>query len=145
MSAFLCLPEHIQAITRYAVANGILYDVDPFTLATVLAKENIRSVEYRYPDVKGHAARDFFTVPYASNEAYIAACGEPWKPGVPRLPVESDLSPVEAVKLVDSLEYQSCETPDWENTEAYKWLNAIARRAARRIDPAGYDKAAWAL
>jgi hypothetical protein len=53
------------------------------------------------------------------------------------------LNPVSILKLCDCLEYQSCETEDYNETVAYRLLNVI-RRAAIRILP-GYDDAKWEI
>jgi hypothetical protein len=143
MSAFLCTPEHIQAIINHALANGML-DADPYTVAVAFAKQNIRSVEYRYPDTKGHSAKEFFSDGmFRSNKAYIDACAAPWHPDMPRRRAESKLKAGEVIKLIDCLEYQSCETPNWTRTVAFEWWNSIARQAARKIK--GYEKAPWTI
>jgi hypothetical protein len=143
MSAFLCTPEHIHAIVGYAAYHHVPYNVEPYTLATTLAKENLRSVEYRYPDTKGHAACEFLD--FKNNRAYIAACADPWHLSNQQPPQPPKFTPVEIIKLIDSLDYQSCETPNWEKTTAYKWLNQIVRYAATAIDPVKYENAQWAL
>ncbi len=53
------------------------------------------------------------------------------------------LEPVSALKALACYEYQSCETPDWEQTEAYAYCAAL-RRALIRVLP-GYDAAPWTV
>jgi hypothetical protein len=45
------------------------------------------------------------------------------------------------LKMLDCLEYQSCESDDWETTQAYRLQQAM-RRAAIRALP-GYESAQW--
>jgi len=53
------------------------------------------------------------------------------------------LSPIEIIKLCHSYNYQSCETGDWEDTEAYAISKAIEGIMVRRIE--GYHEAQWAI
>ena len=53
------------------------------------------------------------------------------------------LSPIEIVKLYHSYCYQSCEAPDWKETEAHAIVEALRERSIQRIE--GYDKGPWTL
>src|SRR5262249_32886542 len=48
MSAWLCSQDHINVLISFAIDNGVPAD-DPEGLCRVLTKENIRSLETRYP------------------------------------------------------------------------------------------------
>ena len=53
------------------------------------------------------------------------------------------LSPVAILKLIDSLEYQSCESDDYEQTVAYKSLQSIRKSAIHALE--GYEDAEWSI
>lgn len=149
MSAFICNDDHFKALAIFAAtrtAGG--WTVDPryvkglthpqaaerglenfcdFELATlyanVLRAENIRSVEHRYRYEEGER---LVRIKVSDREMYLPAL----KPG-----------PVAVLKMCDCLDYQSCETDDWEATVAYRLLAGI-RSAAIRALP-GYNAAPW--
>ena len=52
-------------------------------------------------------------------------------------------TPVEIIKLCDCYDYQSCETRDWETTEAFAICAAL--RAAAIDSLPGYEDAPWGL
>lgn len=86
--------------------------------ASVLFAQNVRSVNYRYND--SEPAHGFI---YRTEHARI--------------------TPVQIIKACHCLEYQSCETPDWQDTEAHAIIKAIIAAAVRQLD--GYDEADWSL
>jgi hypothetical protein len=90
----------------------------------ILLEENVRSVNYRYggrigDDEKNAAALYCFT--YAARP----------------------LSPVQLIKAVHCLDYQSCETEDWETTQAWRICQAVLSAATGRLP--GYEAAAWEI
>lgn len=89
--------------------------------ATVLYRENIRSVNERYP---GDEIPD--------DEIKITITALSRNGGIPAIDV---------LKHLDCLEYQSCETDDWESTPAHALLNLIRRAAIKSLP--GYDEADW--
>lgn len=121
MSAFLCSKVHVAALVRFQLSTPGNSVNAPAVAATLYA-QNVRSVNHRYPQQ-----------PAALPETFTLA-------EIERAPA---LEPVEALKLAASLEYQSCETPDWEETTACDLLQNI-RRAAIRALP-GYDAAPWRI
>lgn len=52
-------------------------------------------------------------------------------------------TPVEALKLLDCLEYQSCEHPGWRDSDARAFCEALRRQMIACL--AGYDEAPWEL
>jgi hypothetical protein len=142
MSAYVCSTAHIKALALFAArkSHGSLF-VDPRYVdgakdvagkdlnviatryAAMLLAENVRSVRERYADDVG----DYDEIIISASE-------------VLRQPA---LSPVVILKLCNCLIYQSCETDDWETTNAYKLLQQI-KDAAIRVLP-GYDDAPWGL
>ena len=53
----------------------------------------------------------------------------------------SRLTPVETLKALASYDYQSCETPDWQQTDAYKLVGFIRYCAISALP--GYNDAKW--
>jgi hypothetical protein len=84
----------------------------------ILWDENARSVNYRYKE-NDPAPRYSFTF---------------------RL---SFTPPVQIIKAAHCLDYQSCETDDWETTLAYKILQTIISAACHNLP--GYDDAYWGI
>lgn len=85
----------------------------------MLADENYRSVNHRYAedeDPEGFFAFD-------------------------RAPVSVD--PVQALKAIRCYEYQSCEHPEWENSEARAFCDALRLRMINKLP--GYEEAAWEI
>ena len=135
MSAFIVSKKHIASIVRFY--QGTRYDTnfngnDAVKMANRLIRKNVESVMFRYP---GEPLRDMpgVTDELADNKIpEITLADIAWlKP----------LTPGEALKAVNCLDYQSCELPDWCETEEYKFLQKVKNIAITSIP--GYEKAAW--
>lgn len=110
MSAYVHNNQHIIAIISGAQyhqleatsINGVYCNVGipehAQLVANILLGENIRSVNYRYDE------------------------NEPINPGIDFKQDNRALSPLALLKAINSLDYQSCETPDWRETFACKLL-----------------------
>lgn len=135
MSAFICSDTHINALVTYAASNHISY-YNPLTqghtevtahnaeeIGRILMDENVRSVCCRYPD--------------ADNDQKSAGAAYRYKR------FATPLTAVEAMKACHCLNYQSCETDDWESSLAWRILQAIESHAAHHVP--GYDKAPWGI
>ena len=79
-----------------------------------LVDENYRSVNYRYSDN---------TEPHVFQKKHV-------------LP-----SQVEIIKLCACYDYQSCETDDWEKTEAHAIMTGLRELAITSLP--GYEEATW--
>lgn len=134
MSAFLVSPFHINALVTWAgLARGTMqrsyywqgrrryFAGDLDRVASVLFAEHVRSVNRRYR--QADPAHGF-----AFRPEHAAALR---------------LSPVAVIKACHCLAYQSCETDDWEDTEAFAILRGIEDCAVRALP--GYELAAWEL
>jgi len=134
MSAFIVNDYHINALVTWAAnrhgSDAVTYywagrrrevRQDPKRVANVLYAENVRSVNARYDDASSAHGFD-----------YKAAGIEPLR-----------MTPVQVIKACHCLSYQSCETSDWEDTEAYAILRGVEGEAVRSL--AGYDQAGWEL
>jgi hypothetical protein len=134
MGAFIVSDFHINFLVNWA-ANRHGHDAvsyywnskrreirnDARRVASVLYAENVRSVNARYSQCENPSGFRF-------------------KPmGLGYLKFE----PVQVIKACHCLTYQSCETSDWEQTEAHAILAAIIQAAIHDI--AGYDDAEWHL
>lgn len=51
------------------------------------------------------------------------------------------IEPVQVLKCIDFFEYQSNERPEWRDSEAKAFCDALRRRAIRALP--GYDEAEW--
>ena len=82
-----------------------------------LVDENYRSINYRYTEnVKPHE--------YVHKEV-------------------NDRSAIEIIKLCNCYRYQTCETDDWEQTEAHAIFDTLRENAISNLP--GYDEATWDL
>ena len=139
MSAFLCKPWEFVALARYAKrpANGF-NDYNLFTrkriegysdslgvldIALILAKENLRSVSYRYPDQRFGGfvkdAKELLDMGLEIKE--LANKNEP------------PMAHEDAFMLAGTVDYQSCETPDWIQSDACWILKSIQNDAGREM------------
>lgn len=134
VSAFLVSPFHINVLVTWAgMARGSMqrgyywqgrrryFAGDLERIASVLFAENVRSVNRRYR--QADPAHGFTFRP---EHAAALRCG-----------------PVQIIKACHCLAYQSCETDDWDETEAAAILRGIEESAVRSLP--GYDAAAWEL
>jgi hypothetical protein len=53
------------------------------------------------------------------------------------------IDPVVVFKAIDCYNYQSCESPDWEETEAYAFCQALRSKMIHALP--GYDAAPWGI
>ncbi len=152
MSAYIVNPEHIGVLAAYAAVNDCaIYEWRKSTniltaqnVAKGLALENIRSVAHRYPSL-GDGQRPG---PCLKDADIVEACqiyaGHFAKRmGGAIVMAEDVLEPVQVLKLVRSLDYQSCETDDWEMTLAAQQLRWIMSDAISHLD--GYEDADWSF
>jgi len=102
------------------VARNIFRELNPQSAEAVgamLAAQNRRSVNFRYDE-------------------------EEIQPVYQHGPSRS-YSPVELLKIIKCYEYQSCETPDWETTEAQNFCAALKDQLIHLLP--GWDDAPWAI
>jgi len=97
-------------------------------VGAMLAAENRRSVDHRYDE---NELEDFYTF------TRYPGSGERGSAGRPRL------EPVQILKALACYEYQSCEHPEWEQSEAHDFCRVL-RHAAIWALP-GIEDAAWEI
>jgi hypothetical protein len=146
MSAFIVDKAHIDTLVQAGLAYGRRYtlawyhDHEPTTdegsrtrtntrhelsreaadrVGAMLWNTNRASVDYRYEE-----ANDREVYRYRHN-----VC----------LP----MAPVAVLKAIDCYEYQSCEHPEWESSEARAFCSVL--RKAMICALPGYEEAAWAI
>lgn len=133
MSAYVVSTKQIDAILSLAVSSGgadkfagyffngswrhIDYE-DVSKVGSMLLNENIKSVSFRYTDE-----------PKYLLYSYVA----------PRIYP----TPIQALKLISNLDYQSCEHPEWETSEAKACLTYLTQWLIAQLP--GYDSAAWSI
>ncbi len=131
MSAFIVDPDHIRALAIRCSATP----EQATACATVLWLENIRSVQHRYPNDES-----LFDDPAAVTITAAQFRDPRYK-----------LTAIQAVKLCNCLDYQSCETNDWETTPAHAIVESIKGAALAALDMTSkqaselhaYDAAPW--
>lgn len=137
MSAFTVSPETIDLIISYANQHvgdiyiktedgSIRYDFKDKKVcqevAQILMDENNRSVNYRYRE-QSQAIKINLKLSFVGPAKVISV-----------------------IKCCDCLEYQSCETDNYEETLAYKFLQVIRKDAVKKIlNRNGYEDAPWGL
>jgi hypothetical protein len=133
MSAYIVSPNTIDFLVSFAADRKASYYHDgelrrilgdEQRVAQVLFNENARSVGYRYrtDDEAGEFTYQRYCNPQPMSRAEEA---------------------LTVLKCCNCLAYQSCECPDYRETEAHAIVDAI-RQAAIRWLP-GYDEAPWGL
>lgn len=107
-------PEIARMLSRYATPE------EADRIGQMLMRENRLSVNHRYGEneVEGIYTYKRSALPRAVN-------------------------PVVILKGLDAFEYQACEHPGWERSEAHAFCQALRRRMIRRLP--GYDDAPWEI
>jgi hypothetical protein len=147
MSAYVCEKNHFVYLACAMLSRRIMGRSSSFSypfkgtrhsvtctetdkaadLANILLRENIRSVSYRYGDKTSAKLPGPNGGVSPISPADLAACYT-W-------------DPVQVVMSVRCLMYQSCECPDWEQTEAFAILTSLKDDAVCAFP--GMDDAAW--
>ena len=115
MSAWIASKEHIDIIVD---AFGEKDQKEQNKIGQTLWNETYKSVNYRYDEEKV-APKYVFEKP------------------------RTRYSTLDAIKLCHSLEYQSCETKDYNKSKAYKLLRSIVWDIVSQLD--GYSDAKWSV
>jgi hypothetical protein len=128
MSAFIVSDTHINALVRYASRHNVrAFHGNPLAMfqvkdneqaaAELLLAENVKSVNYRYRD------NEVMSITYDRGAPILTA--------------------IQAIKAAQCLRYQSCECDDFEESIAFKLIEAIISDAIPRLE--GYESAQWAI
>ena len=143
MSAWIVSRETIGAIVGSVETieydfNGVHNMRDHQVAGQILWDENIRSVLCRYP--------------YCSIEDAPGPIGEDYK-FLDGDVITGEYTDIQIFKCIQCLDYQSCETNDWKQTEAYAILDTIKKEIIERIgmsedeinELSEYDQAEWGI
>ena len=126
MSAFMVDNDLIDLLV--SAAGGKLswyhndvwhYATDPTEVGRMLLAENRRSIDYRYSEhepVPDYTFRRVTGIGEAISDAQVA-------------------------QAIFCFDYQACETPDWETSEAYAFCQALKDQLLRELP--GYRDALW--
>lgn len=114
-------PEGWASLTRQTVDRA----------GRMLWTENLKSIAYRYPDDESGERPG----PIGLTDFEIAAYA--WTDH------QHDISAVQALKALDCYEYQSCEHPEWDTSEAKTFCESLHSHLIGLLP--GYDEAAWEL
>lgn len=153
MSAYLCNPEHIGLLAALACGlqdqNSVIYayrlphalrervDQLPEQAARVafaLWRENVRSVECRYPGERNLPGPRLSLDDQAlAVQAYARhyAAWDMW----------TQITPIDVLSLCHGYAYQAGECEDWRTTDAELQMDWLKRKAIRRLP--GADDAPW--
>lgn len=137
MSAFLVHAGHIDYLVSAALAchtGAVQFGYEPVTVANadacgrMLWRENVASVSYRYPRDTPDALPG--PIPYTDPGAYTF---RPYR----------QVTIVQALKAVGCYEYQSCEHPGWEESDARTFCVQLQSALIARLP--GYAAAPWTI
>lgn len=151
MSAYICDKKHIVYLVASAMSRLIwrsncswcfswhhekqlhqlpLADFDRAAeVANMLWLENIKSVSHRYPGDKTSA-----TLPGPTDGNFLVTARD--FAGMPPA-----VEPVQLMKSIACFEYQSCEHPGWEQSNAHAFCRSLESSAIHALP--GWDGAAW--
>lgn len=102
-------------------------------VGAMLWAENLRSINYRYPDT----VSDETNIPGPSDFAGHASIDAYTFKRTNRL------EPVAILKAIACYEYQTCEHPGWKTSESYAFCDALRHKMIGQL--ARYDEAPWGL
>ena len=135
MSAYVVNKSHINALVLSGLGlvwyhEGKRHELtlrSADRVGQMLLDECVKSVSYRYPD------DEITELPGPTDAEWLV----PFKFN----PVVRRPTPVQALKLLDCYEYQSCEHPGWQTSEAKAFCDVLRRNLIHRLP--GYDEAPW--
>ena len=143
MSAYVVDKAHINAMVQFGLLhihhyhgpmvwyhNGESHYLTRETedaVGQMLLDECVRSVCYRYEDCS------ITDLPGRTDAEYLL----PFQ----AYPIYNVPSPVEALKLIACYDYQSCEHPEWPQSESYQFCDSLRDLAVNQLP--GYDDAPW--
>ncbi len=140
MSAFIVSKAHITAMLRAAIQycpdmywkGGRLAGSNLDLVGQMLLDQCVASVRYRYSDSAPDDLPGPTNLEWQTPYIWEARWSHPWT----RVP-----EAIEALKLVRCYEYQSCENPEWEASEAKDFCETLRIQLISALP--GYEEAAW--
>jgi hypothetical protein len=112
-----------KAIAGSCGAQAVLVPgmMDPAEVGQMLWDENIRSIEYRYPDT------------VASKDYPGGPCGDSLRYSEHRVPPFRIFTVPQVIMTAKCFAYQACETNDWERSEAHSYIEALKSLAVESL------------
>jgi len=158
MSAWVVSKEHIHAMLRSGLRHLYPFPLKWFAVRDVRdmtfpeLDEVRRALNYETADQVGRMLIDECVT--SVRHRYDATAEDEDLPGpisqywlgkyvFPEGEVMGDGGPtqVEGLKLIACYEYQSCEHPEWETSEAKQFCDALRKHLVEQLK--GYDEAPW--
>ena len=133
MSAYLVDEGHIDAVLSYAVTKGFYFEGEAVTehnatdFGIELLKENLDSVSYRYNESPGFV-KDAGDDP----ENYLFQMDR------------RAFTPLEILKALTCIDYQSCEHPGWYSSRARALITSLAFDTTTSL-PGWSDSPGWTI
>lgn len=157
MSAWIVSKLHIDVVVQALTQGEIVVDRTADEVGQALWQENLNSIHYRYEDTAETHSDYPGPVSFKGPKTVAAYRYAPPTPG--RLKVAYNhqyyrLAPGEEItldallKVVGCYEYQTCEHPEWEASEAFKWVEVLTDnllRAGATRESEAYNRAPWGL
>ena len=107
MSAFYVGSKHINWLISYAKLINFELPKSEKEVGKMLANENRKSLEYRYPDDEG-------VVIYKYSPVLIKV---------------DEFLHLQAINACDCYHYQSCEHPTYRESESFKFVSSLKEKA----------------
>jgi hypothetical protein len=146
MSAYIVSHDHIDGLLSFAL-DQVSYYVPTIDrrieitldnaeeIGRILLTENERSVYFRYRDL--NASKPGLSKPGTDGQDAENYSFRPW-------PLSRRPQPIEILKACECFDYQACETDDYEQSIAWRIIDAIRHGAIRKLP--GYENAdGWEL
>jgi hypothetical protein len=122
-----CVPRGLP-ISEWQQHRHDGHHTPPDDIGRMLLAENIASVAYRYPD-----CAETGEYPGPTDRVYQTAYH--W--AYPRIMPTA----VEGLSMIACYEYQACEHPGWDDSEAHAFCDALRHALISRLP--GYAEAPW--
>jgi hypothetical protein len=118
--------DELKRVTREAT------DEDADRIGQMLVSENLKSIQYRYPDTVDDPQNAPGPIEQYWHQPYH---WDAWLGSGPKA------SAVEGLKAIDCYVHQACEHPGWDHSEARLFCEALRRALIGQLP--GYDEAPW--
>jgi hypothetical protein len=116
MSAWIVHRNHIHLLVRGLTDSEILTTVNPDAIGRTLWQENLRSVNQLYPVRRGRSR----PAPFRFRDGHVHT----YTYVRPRGPLDRDA----LLQQAHCYRCQSCEHPQWDNSDAARWTQELIDR-----------------
>ena len=156
MSAFIVSDKHIDALLRYALAyprSGGLHwfasdsaEAGDYERGEPWGRTAVANAQARVREITHENASHIGRMLLLENHRSVGhRYDEPlelpaYNFNITQAPT---LTPVEVLSIISCYEYQSCEHPGWEHSQAKAFCSALRHKMISHLP--GYDEAPWGL